>query len=52
VASSGTAREDLPDQGAAYAAASTYRLYAIQRSVMDLEQPVRLTLSIAELATA
>ena len=46
------AREDLLDKRAEYAAASTYRLYAIHRSVMDLEQPVRLSLSIAELVTA
>ena len=31
------------------AAASTYRLHAIHRSVLDLEQPVRLTLPISEL---
>jgi Uma2 family endonuclease len=34
------------------AAASTYRLYAVHRSVLDLEQPVRLSLPIADLVTA
>jgi Uma2 family endonuclease len=34
------------------AAASTYRLYAVHRSVLELEQPVRLTLPISELVTA
>lgn len=34
------------------AATATYRLYAIHRSVLDLEQPVRLTLPIAELVSA
>jgi Uma2 family endonuclease len=80
VASPGTAREDLLDKRAQYAAAgialylvvlldatyditeirefhldaaaSTYRLHAIHRSVLDLEQPVRLTLPISELVTA
>ena len=80
VASPGTAREDLLDKRAQYAAAgialylvvlldetcditeirefhldaaaSAYRLHAIHRSVLDLEQPVRLTLPIAELITA
>jgi hypothetical protein len=33
------------------AAASTYRLHAIHRSVLDLEQPVRLTLPVSELVT-
>jgi Uma2 family endonuclease len=34
------------------AAASAYRLYAVHRSVLDLEQPVRLSLPIADLVTA
>jgi Uma2 family endonuclease len=34
------------------AAAAAYRLHAVHRSVLDLEQPVRLTLPIAELVTA
>jgi Uma2 family endonuclease len=34
------------------AATATYRLHAIHRSVLDLEQPVRLTLPIAELVSA
>jgi hypothetical protein len=34
------------------AAALTYRLHAVRRSVLDLEQPVRLTLPIAELVIA
>jgi hypothetical protein len=34
------------------AAASAYRLHAIHRSVLDLEQPVRLALPITELVTA
>ncbi len=34
------------------AAASAYRLHAIHRSVLDLEQPVRLRLPISELVTA
>jgi Uma2 family endonuclease len=33
------------------AAAAAYRLHAIHRSTLDLEQPVRLTLSIADLVT-
>jgi hypothetical protein len=33
------------------AAASTYRLHAIHRSVLDLEQPVRLTPPVSELVT-
>jgi hypothetical protein len=33
------------------AAASTYRLHAIHRPVLDLEQPVRLTLPVSELVT-
>jgi hypothetical protein len=33
------------------AAASAYRLHAIHRSVLDLEQPVRPTLPISELVT-
>ena len=31
------------------AAASTYRLHAVHRSVLDLEQPVRLALPISDL---
>lgn len=34
------------------AATSAYRLYAVHRSVLDLEQPVRLNLPIADLVTA
>lgn len=34
------------------AATSAYRLYAVHRSVLDLEQPVRLSLPIAGLVTA
>jgi Uma2 family endonuclease len=34
------------------AATSTYRLHAVHRSVLDLEQPVRLTLPISDLVTA
>lgn len=34
------------------AATATYRLHAVHRSVLDLEQPVRLTLPISELVTA
>jgi hypothetical protein len=34
------------------AAAAAYRLHAIHRSVLDLEQPVRLTLPISELVSA
>lgn len=34
------------------AAAAAYRLHAIHRSVLDLEQPVRLTLPISGLVTA
>ncbi len=80
VASPGTAREDLLDKRAQYAAAGialylvvlldatydiseirefhldaaalTYRLHAVRRSVLDLEQPVRLILPISELVTA
>jgi len=80
VASPGTAREDLLDKRAQYAAAgialylvilldetyditeirefhldaaaSSYRLHAVHRSVLDLEQPVRLALPISELVTA
>lgn len=80
VTSPTTAREDLLDKKAQYAAAgiplylvvvldekydiweilefhldaatSVYRLYAVHRSVLDLEQPVRLTLPISELITA
>ncbi len=33
------------------AAAAGYRLHAVHRSVLDLEQPVRLTLPIAELVS-
>jgi Uma2 family endonuclease len=33
------------------AAAAAYRLHAVHRSVLELEQPVRLTLPIAELVT-
>jgi Uma2 family endonuclease len=79
-ASPGTAREDLLDKRAQYAAAGialylvvlldetyditeirefhldaaalTYRLHAAHRLVLDLEQPVRLTLPISELVTA
>jgi Uma2 family endonuclease len=80
VTSPTTAREDLLDKKAQYAAAgiplylvvildekydiweirefhldaatSVYRPYAVHRSVLDLEQPVRLTLPISELITA
>ncbi len=34
------------------AATSAYRLHAVHRSVLDLEQPVRLTLPISDLVTA
>jgi Uma2 family endonuclease len=34
------------------AAASAYRLHAVHRSVLDLEQPVRLSLPISDLLTA
>jgi hypothetical protein len=34
------------------AAAAAYRLHAIPRSVLELEQPVRLTLPIADLESA
>lgn len=34
------------------AAAAAYRLHAVHRSVLELEQPVRLTLPIADLTTA
>jgi len=34
------------------AATATYRLHAVHRSVLDLEQPVRLTLPLSELVTA
>jgi Uma2 family endonuclease len=34
------------------AAAAAYRLHAVHRSVLELEQPVRLTLPIADLVTA
>ncbi len=79
VTSPSTAREDLLDKKAQYAAAgiplylaivldekydivdirefhldaaaSTYRLHAVHRSVLDLEQPVRLTLPISDLVT-
>jgi len=34
------------------AATSAYRLYAVHRSVLDLEQPVRLTIPISDLVTA
>ena len=33
------------------AAAATYRLHAVHRSVLDLEQPVRLSLPVADLTT-
>jgi hypothetical protein len=33
------------------AAAAAYRLHAVHRSTLDLEQPVRLTLPIADLLT-
>ncbi len=80
VSSPSTAREDLLDKRAQYAAAGiplylvvvlddkydiweirefhldaaadAYRLHAVHRSVLDLEQPVRLTLPISELVTA
>jgi Uma2 family endonuclease len=80
VSSPTTAREDLLDKKAQYAAAgiplylvivlddkydiwevrefhldaaaSAYRLHAVHRSVLDLEQPVRLTLPISDLVTA
>jgi Uma2 family endonuclease len=34
------------------AAAAAYRLHAVHRSVLELEQPIRLTLPIADLITA
>ena len=34
------------------AAAAAYRLHAVHRSVLELEQPVRLTLPIADLVSA
>jgi Uma2 family endonuclease len=34
------------------AATATYRLHAVHRAVLDLEQPVRLTLPIADLVTS
>ena len=34
------------------AATSAYRLHAVHRSVLDLEQPVRLNLPISNLVTA
>lgn len=79
VSSPSTAKEDVLDKRAQYAAAgiplylvvlldekydiaeirefhldaatSVYRLHAVHRSVLDLEQPVRLTLPIFELVT-
>jgi Uma2 family endonuclease len=79
VASPSSAKEDLLDKKAQYAAAgiplylvvvlddksdiweirefhldaaaSAYRLYAVHRSVLELEQPVRLTLPIGDLVT-
>jgi Uma2 family endonuclease len=80
VSSPSTAREDLLDKRAQYAAAgiplylvvvlddkydiweirefhldaalSAYRLHAVHRSVLELEQPVRLALPISDLTTA
>jgi Uma2 family endonuclease len=80
VSSPSTAREDLLDKKAQYAAAgiplylvvvlddkydiweirefhldaalSAYRLHAVHRSVLELEQPVRLALPISDLITA
>jgi len=55
VSSPSTAREDLLDEIREFhldAAADAYRLHAVHRSVLDLEQPVRLTLPISELVTA
>ena len=34
------------------AAAAAYRLHAVHRSVLELEQPVRLSLPIADLVSA
>jgi Uma2 family endonuclease len=34
------------------AAASAYRLHAVHRTILDLEQPVRLTLPVSELVAA
>jgi hypothetical protein len=34
------------------AAAAAYRRHAVHRSVLELEQPVRLTLPIADLVSA
>jgi len=34
------------------AATSTYRLHAVHRSVLDLEQPVRLSVPISDLVSA